>query len=277
MRKALLIPTVLAMLSLAGAASAADDNRSWRPEMTRLPTSSQFVSVLKRLGVKGETYGWSLLQCHVDETGTLAPCRVILEAPEPGVIGQIALELSAFMRVKPATEDGKAVDGGNIFVPINIGADVNTGPFKAAYDVGSPSFAALPDGDTRPPTIKIPCPTAADAAAVCPARPIRWTVGQSLEENAPIILEAQQASAFSAVSCRYTESDSLEDCQIKGENGPRVTAVIEKLLPTLKAPKWNREGTPIQPARVTIVFNWTMLTKAATAIVAASAELSKAP
>jgi len=273
MKTACLFPIVIAVASFASAATAEPINRLFRPEMTRLPTGDQMASVMKRLGVKTQPYGWVLLRCHVDASGTLAPCHVILEAPEPGDVGKLALGLAAYMRAKPATENGRNVDGGSIFVPINIGAMVNTGPFKSAYDAGNPSFAVLPAGDSSPASIKIPCPTDADLTAICPARPIFWSKGMSLEETAPIILGAKQATAFSAVSCRYTAEDRLEDCQIKGEDGPQITESVHKILGALKAPKWSGgENAAVVPTRVTIVFNWTMLTKAAMAITAAQAE-----
>lgn len=267
----------VALLAPAGAAHAEAAKRPWRPEVIRRPTGDQVSKVLKGLGIKeGTPIGWALLRCHVDASGKLAPCHVILEAPEQGVSGSVALSVSEFMRIKPATENGKAVDGGDIFVPFQLGGYSSSGPYKSSYVAGNPSFAVLPAGDTRPGAIKIPCPTAADQAATCPARPIHWSDIPPLEESAPILLEAQQAAGFSAVSCQLGAEGGLADCQIKGEDGPRVTETIHKVLASLKSPQWSDGAGSVAATRVTIVFNWTMLSKASATIVAAVAETKPA-
>lgn len=273
MRKMLLGLTALALLSLADTANAEPPKRPWRPEVIRRPTGEQVGKVLRRLGIKeGTPVGWALLRCHVDASGELAPCRVILEAPEQGVSGNVALSVAEFMRVKPATENGKAVDGGAIFVPFQLGGYSSSGPYRSSFVAGNPSFAVLPAGDTRPGSIKIPCPTATDQAATCPARPIHWSDIPPLEESAPILLEAQQENGFSAVSCQLAADGGLGDCQIKGEDGPRVTGAIHKILASLKSPQWSDGAGAVGPTRVTIVFNWTMLSKASATIAAAVAE-----
>jgi hypothetical protein len=261
---------VLLMPDLLNAAPA---DASYRPRVSRVPTSDELVRVYKKLKIKGQPLGWALLQCHVDEAGVLDQCHAILEAPENGVASKVALGLAAFMRITPAMENGRPTDGGFIFIPLGIGAQP-VGGLATSYAAGSPSFAALPTSDPEPSTLKIPCPTVENSEAVCPARGIYWSNTLGMEETAPTILGAQQPVGFSAVSCQFTAEQRLEDCRIKGEEGPLVVAAIHKILPTLKSPKWRFDDKPIEPTRVTIVYDWAKLTKASAAIVAAQKERS---
>jgi len=267
MRSTFLLLTFAALLSHAGPVVAQAEPLAGRPEVVRVPTGEQMAKVLKRLGFKGQPIGWALLQCNVGASGALDACRVIVETPGPGVIGQVALGLAPSMRAKPAIKDGRPVDGGSIFVHINIGAQI-TGAMSSSYTPGDPSFAVSPVVQTEARPIKIPCPIDGDKTATCLAHRMYWADRPGLEESAPTILEAQQVKGFSAVSCQLSVAERLENCQIKGEGSPRVMATIEKIQSTLKAPRWKADDQPVAATWVSIVYDWTMLTKAATAIVA---------
>jgi protein TonB len=65
--------------------------------------------------------GSATLLCTVAVNGQVRDCTVLEETPRDFGFGAAALKLSQYFRIRPETEDGEAVDGALVRVPITFG------------------------------------------------------------------------------------------------------------------------------------------------------------
>lgn len=263
--------STLLMLAIAAQPAIAPPRaapaRITNPEWVSKPSGSQMYDALSQSARAADMAGWAVIKCEITAKGALTRCVTLVESPVKYDFGKSALRMSGMFRMKPATKDGRPVEGGTILIPFLFGS-IKMGTPRTSYAPGRPSFLVTPLAEKKAGATVISCPNGQNTPTACEAKQIYWSDTPSLEETAPIILAARQSTGVSTVFCKFSEAKAFENCQMEGEKGPGALAAVGKTLAKLKAPR-TMQGDPVSSGIVALVYDWQTLTKAAEAVVAA--------
>jgi protein TonB len=91
-----------------------------RPDWTQRPNADDLARYYPERAQRTETAGRATISCTVTAKGTLSNCSVVSEDPADMGFGDAAMKMSKLFKMRPKTQDGAPVEGGQVQIPIRF-------------------------------------------------------------------------------------------------------------------------------------------------------------
>ena len=90
------------------------------PQWLSKPDADQVSRAFPEEAIRLGKSGMALLSCEVTSAGAVQACSVLSETPRGLGFAKAAISLSHYFRMKPRTEDGEAVSGAIVRIPLRF-------------------------------------------------------------------------------------------------------------------------------------------------------------
>ncbi len=92
------------------------------PDWVSRPTGLQMTRYYPEAAMENSVSGRVVLSCSVTASGGVSNCQVMSETPTGQGFAAAALKLAGFFKLSPRTENGKAIDGALVRIPLVFNA-----------------------------------------------------------------------------------------------------------------------------------------------------------
>lgn len=233
MGKAQLSMFLVLSVALCGPPAQAADPPNASADWLKKPNLQDIMAVWPAEALKRGLGGKALIACMVTVQGSLRACRVESETPAGAGFGGAALTLANQFLMRPARQDGVAVES-TVRIPITF---PRQGP-----ETGS--LNRIPDNEVRGDPVY---------------RRFPWTQAPSYAEMLaayPAKARADKVGGLATLDCRLNKVGGIATCDVLGEEPKSYgfAAAAKTLTPRFVGPAVDPKGKSLARAHVIMAF-----------------------
>lgn len=219
-----------------------------KPDWRKIPSGDEMTAYYPQRAKDEFVSGSVRMTCQVKADGTLKDCRAHDEHPKAYGFGEAALALSGVFVMSPKTVDGKAVEGGEVTVPLI---------FKMPEpQLGEGAFILTRIGLADSPADaaqKVPC---MDGQGECVVHPLMWAKQPPVKATRTVIGKSAPVTGDTYALCTVGADGSLRGCSYLGDTSAEARTAAQATVDALRAPAKALDGTDTAQKSVIVPFHW---------------------
>lgn len=229
-----------------------------RMEWAESPSGADFERYYPKAAADQGLAGRSILDCDVDDAGSLTGCRVVEETPPGYGFADAALMLARHFRMNLKSVDPSDPRRRRSVVPVTFGFSGSALP-ATGYQAGQGAWLMKP-GVKKGARGARPCPEENNPAQLCTDHPMAWVRQPTLMATLPFLDSVDMDALTSVLLCEAANDGTLRACLTTPEATPVARNAMLSLAPLFVAPKRALDGEVLAGGQVAIPFDWAKIT-----------------